>query len=289
MRAFFAWLKQWFRDALAAAIRPTSLRAFADRRPGAALAHLAMLTLVFWVLPFSVTFFEGARHGIAALDEGLRTRVPAGAIFELKDGKLSDNLQDPLIVRNSDFTLIVNTASSTQDLSATETGIVVMPDGVYQQDGVRRESMSFASAPPFRMSREDIRTDIARWAPLVLFLGSLLVLLAVFAILLLGFFGSAVGHAFALWLAFKIWKRPWHWKRAFVVSAYAATGPIVLQTLLTFGDTDFSIVSTLLYWGLIAWIFYDTMRSASAPGKGHDGERKETTVDRPDGDRRTPA
>jgi hypothetical protein len=280
MRAFFAWVRQWFRDASTAAIRPSSLRVFGGRGVGAALGHLAMLTLVFWVLPFSVTFFDGARHGITALDDGLRTRVPPGAVFELKDGKLSTNLQEPLVVRNGDFALIVNTASSTMDLSATETGIVVMPDGVYQQDGVRRESISFSGAPPFRMSREDIRENIARWAPLVLFLGSLMVLLVVFTILLLGFIGSAVGHAFALWLALKIWKRSWHWKRAFVTTAYAATGPIVLASLLTLGDTDFSLVPTLLYWGLLAWILYDAVRSAPAPKEGGHDERKGKAVDR---------
>lgn len=280
MRAFFAWMRQWSRDAVAAAFRPSSLRAFADRRPSAALAHLAMLTLVFWVVPFSVNFFDGARQGIAALDQGLKTRVPAGAIFELKDGKLTDNLQDPLIVRNPEFTLIVNTASSTLDLAATETGVVVMPDGVYQQDGVRRESVSFADAPSFRVSREDMQTDIARWAPLVLFLGSLLVLLVVFSILLLGFFGSAVGHAFALWLALKIWKRPWPWRRVFAASAYAATGPIALQAFLTLGVSEFGFVSTLLYWGLIVWLLYEEIRS-SAPGKGGRDERKEESVDRP--------
>lgn len=289
MRAFLAWIKQWFRDASLAATRPTSLRAFGERRVGAALAHLAMLTLVFWVMPFSVTFFEGARQGIVALDQGLHTRVPAGAVFELKDGKLSNNLPNPLIVRNPDFTIIVNTASSTLDLSATETGVVVTSDGVLQQDGARRESVSFASAPPFRVSREEIMASLARWAPLALFAGSLFVLALVFSLLLLGFFGSAAGHALALWLALKIWKRPWHWKRAFVTAAYAATGPIVLQALLTLVDASFGFVSGLLYWGLIVWILIDHVRSAPAPGKGGNDERKEAAVDRPDGDRRDPA
>lgn len=289
MRAFLAWMRQWFRDTGSAATRPASLRGFGGRRLGAALAHLATLAIVFWVLPFSVMFFVGARQGIAALDEGLRTRVPPGTFFELKGGKFTDNLQDPLVVRNPAFTLIVNTASSTLDLGPTENGVVVMQSGIFNQDGTRRESVSFATAPPFRISREDIRTDIARWAPLVLFLGSLVVLLSFFVIILAGFLLSAVLHALALGVALKIWKRPWHWKRAFVTAAYAATGPFILQALLTLADADLSLVTAAYYWALMAWILYDAVRSAPTPGKGGLDERKEKTVDRPDGDRRTPA
>ena len=289
MRAFFAWLKHWFRDALQAAIRPKFYRTVIDRKPQAALAHLAMLALLFWVLPFSVMFFSGARDGIRAVSDGLRTRVPVGTTFELKDGKFSDTLTDPLIVRNRDFTLIVNATSSTEDLSASETGIVVNADGVIQQDGFRRQTMSFASAPPFKMTREDLQSEIARWAAPLLFLGAIFVLLAVFATFFLGFFGSAVGHAFALWLALKLFKRPWNWKRVFSAAAYAATGPIALQALLSIPDADLSAFPALYYWAFIGLIVYDVVRS-SPPEKGASHERsQEAAVDRPDGDRRHPA
>lgn len=279
MRAFLAWMRQWFRDAAAAATKPKTLRAFSERGLGAAFAHLAMLTLVFWVLPFSIDFFIGARDGIAALDEGLRTRVAAGTTFELKDGKLSNSLRDPLVVRDAAFSLIVNTASSTLDLAATETGIVVTSGGVFQQDGVHRESVSFATAPPFKVSREDIQAKLAGWAPFALFVGSLLVLLIVFSVLQIGFALSAAFHALAFWLALRIWKRAWHWKRAFVAAAYAATGPFILQGLLTLGGSDFSIVSTLLYWGLMGWLLYDVIRS-TPPGKdGSDERKKEGSAD----------
>lgn len=285
MRAFFEWLRHWSKDALAAATRPAAVRGLGERRVGAAIAHLATLTIIFWVLPFAVTFFVGAHQGIAALDEGLRTRVPAGATFELKDGKLSDNLQDPLVVRDPDFTLIVNTASSTMDLAATETGIVVTNGGVFQQDGARRESISFASAPPFKLSREDLQADLARWAPLALFVGSLCVLLLVFSILLAGFLLNAAFHALALWLALKIAKRSWDWKRAFVTSAYAATGPLFLQALLSLGaGPGFDVIPMLLYWGILGWILYDAVRGAKAPGKDGPDEREKTADSpRPEG------
>lgn len=278
MRSFLDWMHGWSRDAFAAATRPQAVRGLGERRLGSAFAHLATLTIIFWVLPFAVTFFIGARQGIAAFDEALRTRVPAGAVFELKDGKLSDNLKEPLVVRDPQFTLIVNTATSTVDLAPTEAGIVVTGGGVYQQDGVRRESISFATAPPFKVSREDIQSQLARWAPLALFAGSIVVLLLVFSALFAGFLLSAAFHALALWLALKIWKRPWDWKRAFVTSAYAATGPLFLQAMLSLGGgTALELIPTLLYWGILAWLMYDAIRSATPPGKDGSDERKKAS------------
>lgn len=276
---FLAWMQGWARDAFAAATRPQAVRGLGERRLGAAFAHLAALTIVFWVLPFAVSFFIGAQQGIAAVDDGLRTRVPADAVFELKDGKFSDNLRDPLVVRDPRFTLIVNTASGTLDLAATETGIVVTGGGIYQQDGTRRESISFASAPSFRMSRDDLQAALARWAPLALFLGSICVFLLVFSTLFGGFLISAAFHALALWLALKIAKRDRGWKRAFVTSAYAATGPLFLQAIFSLGGTGFDAIPALLYWGILAWILYDAVRNGSAPGReGNDGPKE--TADR---------
>jgi hypothetical protein len=289
MNAFLNWMKQWFRDANAAATRPSSLRGFGERRLDAALSHLAMLTVVFWVLPFSVMFFVGARQGIAALDESLRTRLPAGTVFELKGGKLTNNMAEPLVIRYPAFTLIVNTATSTLDLAAAENGVVVTETGIFNQDGGRRESVSFATAPAFKVSREEINEDIAHWAPLTLFLGSLFVLMAFFVIMTASFLFSAGFHALVLWLVLKMWKRPWSGKRAFVTAAYAATGPFILQALLTLGNTDFSVISVVLYWGLIALIVYDAIRSSPVPGKGGPDEPEEKTVDRPGGDQRNVA
>ncbi len=267
MRAFLSWVGGWARDAAAAIARPASLPAFGERSVGAAFAHLAVLALVSWLLPFSAAFFVSAHGSIVAVDEGIRARVPAGAVFELKDGKFSTTLKDPLIVRERGFTLIVEAASGTADLSATETGIVIARDGVYQQDGLRRESVSFATAPPFRASKEELQAAFARWAPLALFVGASFALGIFFAVLLADFLLAAAFHAFALWLALKLWKRPHSWKRTFVVMAYAATGPLVLQALLVFAGTGLGQFSSLYYWGLTVWVLYAAVRTPSSGPK----------------------
>ena len=155
-------------------------------------------------------------------------------------------------------------ASGTADLSATETGIVIARDGVYQQDGLRRESVSFATAPPFRASKEELQAAFARWAPLALFVGASFALGIFFAVLLADFLLAAAFHAFALWLALKLWKRPHSWKRTFVVMAYAATGPLVLQSLLAFAGTGLGQFSSLYYWGLTVWVLYAAVRTPSS-------------------------
>jgi hypothetical protein len=207
--------------------------------------------------------------------------VPGGTVFTLKDGKFSTSLPGPIVIRNGSFTLIVNAASSTLDLSATETGMMVDETGITQQDGVRREHEALTNAPNFSVTREEIQAGIAEWAPLALFLGAIAALLTVFIVSFFGFVATSAVHAFALWLALKLFRRHWHWRRAFAVAAYAATGPIVLQAILSLAGADLNLVFETLYWLFLGWIVYDTVTRSPAPGKDGSDERKEGDVDRP--------
>ncbi len=266
MRASFRWLLQWLRDAAAAATRPSFWRRAGERPPSAAFAHLAMLTLLFWVLPVCVLFFGGARQFLASLDATLDTRVPAGATFELRDGKFLTNLDRPLVIRDEGFTFIVNSASSSLDLSATETGVMIGRDAIVRQDGASRQITGFASAQSFRFTREELRDGLARWAPLGLFAIALVLLVLVFALWMAGALLSVLLHGFVLWLALRLWKRPWDWRRAFSSAAYAATGPFVLRAFLT--GAGLGVISGLWYWLLIGWIAFDAIRKsdpAAAP------------------------
>lgn len=285
MRPFFAWIRRTASVAVDAASKPGFYRDVWDRRVTDAVGNVALLTLAFWVIPFAIVFFLGMRHGIAAVSEGLRTQVPAGASFELKDGRLSNDLEEPIVIRRDGFTVIVQSASGTAALADGEDGLVVSSTGVYQQEGGRSETMSFADAPDFSVDREELIARVARWAPFVLFVGSFLALCAVFGIFTIGFLFSAAFHAAVLWLALKMFRRPRPWKRAFVASAYALTGPLVLRAIVSLADRPaLDELSNLLYWAVLAWIVYDLVkREPAVPGKdGRDGQTPKV-VDLPDG------
>lgn len=254
------WFKQWFRDAFAASSRKEFYRRIEERTPGQAIGHVAMLTTLLWVLPFLVMFFIGMNQGIKTLREELRTNVPAGTTFEIQNGKFTNNLSAPIIRRSDDGTmrLVVNTATTTIDLEPGIDGVVINADSITIQEENRRNTTPVSSMPAFKLSREEIETYVNRWAPAVLFFGSIIACLLVFGIFLAGFLISAFVHAFALWLAFKLFKRVWPWKRAFVASAYAATLPIALGALIADGS-QFDPLPALLYWAIIAWIVYDTI------------------------------
>lgn len=276
MNAFFAWCARWFREALDAVSRPASYREAAARKPGAALAHLAILALLILVLPASVVFFRSARLGITAVDEGLRTHVPPGTVFSVKDGRFSNTLPGPLVLSDGGVKFIVNDASSTLDLSASETGVVVDATGVTQHFGSRTQRDAFSRTPDFSVTREQLVDGIAHWTPVVLFVGGIAVLLLVFAAGFAWFAASAALGALVFWLALKLFKRPWPWKQAFVVTAYASTGPLVLRMLLSFARTDLDGIPSALYWLLLAWMVYDVVKRSPAPGKDGSDERKET-------------
>ncbi|MFA5854157.1 MAG: DUF1189 family protein [Patescibacteria group bacterium] len=281
---FFAWLRHWINTAVAAATRTDFYRRLDERKPGEAVAHLALLSVFLWTLPFVIVFFVDASRATKSLMEGLRVHVPAGTIFEMKKGAFSNTLSEPLVFGDKEFKVIVNNASSTLALQEGESGLIVSASGVLQRDPLREQKMSFASAPDFRWTRENMLESIARWTPLALFLGAILMSIAVFGAIWIGFLLSVALHGFVLWLALKIGKRTWPWKRALVASAYAATGPIALNALLSAAGLNLSVISNIWYWLILIWIAYDAItRSAPAPGKGGGDAQAEKAVDRSSG------
>ncbi len=274
MKAFFGWVKQWARTAYEAATRVEFYRTAGARKTGDAVGYLAMFAVV-WTLPIAVMFFVGLRQVSQHVAEGLRTDIPPGTVFEMKDGKLSNNLQEPLVFRSEGAVVIVNTASSTLSLQEGESGIVVGQTGIEQSDDVGGETVDFSRAPDFRVTREDLMADIARWAPLALFVASLLALVFMFLTFWGGFLLNALIHGFALWLILKLWKRPQPWRASFIAASYAATAAIVLSMILQ-GVAQASMLPDLVYWAFIAWIAYDTVK-----GGAHERNREKAAADRP--------
>lgn len=287
---FFAWLRHWIRTAIAASSRKDFYRHLDGRKPGEAVAHLALLAVFLWTLPFLIVFFVEVPRALRQAADGVRAHVPAGTTFEMKDGTLTSNLQEPLRFSEDGSVVVIDTATATSALPPYAGGpanaIVIGFDGIMQRTGDQEARYtSFKKVPDFSVSREEALAQFARWMPLALFLGAVLVSLAVFGLTLLGFLISVALHALVLWFALKVAKRPWPWKRAFVASAYAATGPIALNAVLSTSGANLGAVSDVLYWLILIWIAYDAItRSGTASGKGgSDGRKEEVPVDRPHG------
>lgn len=272
MNSFFGWIRQWAATAYQASTDVAFYRRVGERKTGVALGHLAMLA-VLWTLPVSVLFFIGLRQVSVRVSEGLRSDIPAGTVFEMKDGRLSNNLAEPLVFRQKDATVIVNTASSTLALAEGEDGLVIGAVGIFQRDHGREENVDFKDVPAFRVDRERLLEDIARWAPLALFIGSLFAMVFMFLAFWSGIIMNALLHGFALWLLLKLVKRQRRWREAFVAAAYAATASVVLR-LAVQGFAPLAALPDLLYWAFIAWIVYDAY-------KGGAHERKQEAADRP--------
>lgn len=273
MKAFFGWIKHWARTAYEASTSIGFYRRVKERKTGEAFGHMAMLAVV-WTLPLTVMFFIGLRQVTSRLAEGLRTDIPPGTVFEMKDGRLTNNLQAPLVFRERDAVVIVNTATTTLGLAEGEDGIVIDSESIVQQDGAKRETVSFHDAPEFKIGREELLEKIARWAPLALFLGALFVLIFMFLAFWVGIILNALLHGFALWLLFKVVKRPRPWREAFVASAYAATASVILR-MVVHDSGPFAVLPDIVYWGFIAWIAYDAYKGGS-----HERKEEAAAVDR---------
>ena len=273
MDAFFGWIRQWAKTAAEASTRVEFYRGVGARKTGEALGHLAMLA-VLWTLPLTVLFFVGLRQASVRVSEGLRSDIPAGTVFEMKGGRLENNLAAPLVFRGKDGTVIINASGTALTLQEGEDGVVIGAEGVFQRDHGREETVGFKDAPSFRVDREGLMRGIARWAPLALFIASLFVLVFMFLAFWAGIIVNALVHGFAYWLLLKLIKRQRPWREAFIAAAYAATAPSVLRMGVQ-GYAPLASLPGILYWAMIAWIVYDAY-------KGGTHERKEAAaVDRP--------
>ncbi len=290
---FFAWLRHWIRTAIAASSRPDFYRRLEDRKPGEAVAHLALLSVFLWTLPFLVVFFVEVPRALRHVSDKVLARVPAETVFNMKDGTLTSNLKEPLVFSEDGMVIVIDTATATAALppyaGGTTQTVVVGFDGVMQRTSDHEAKFSsFKKVPNFSMSREKALEEFARWAPLALFLGALLMTFMVFGAMWVSFLLSAALHSLVLWLVLKVVKRAWPWKRVFVAAAYAATAPAILNALLSAAGVNRGGEIGVLYWLILLWIAYDTYkRGASAPGKGgSDGKQEQTGADRPHEDGR---
>jgi hypothetical protein len=282
MKKFLAWFRDYLRTVGAALTRLDFYRGLGARKASDAVGYLAVLLILLWVVPFSIAFFVGMRRGIESLDAAVRTRVPAGTIFELKDGRLTSTLAEPLVFEQDGMKLVVNTASSTLDLAEGEEGVVVRPEAIVQKAAGRVESLSYADIPGFRMSREEALDRLARYAPVVVLISSLVVLLGVSFALAFSYAIATLVHGFALWLLLRLLKRPWGYRRAWITAAYAATAPLFVKAGAAAFGLDAGVAPTLLYWVLLGLVAYDEVKRNPAPTGGLDGGQEQAAVDRPD-------
>lgn len=273
MKRLLEGLKRYVRTCVEASTRVSFYRRIEERKVGDAVGHLAVLVAALWIVPLAVEFFLAMRNGLEAFNTGLRTRVPPGTVFEMKDGLLTSTLAGPLVFRDaSGLVVIIDAASGTAELAEGEAGLIVHADSLVQKDASGRyEVLPFSQIPDFRVTREEIGEWVGRYAPLVILLASVMIIL-----------GSAVGFAFAVggmaalygavvWLAAKIARRPWPYRRAFLVAAYAATVPVTAKALFGFAGFDGGFVPIALYWILLGAVLYDAAKKRG--DEGH--ERKE--------------
>lgn len=276
------WWKAWFRTVAKSVSNVAFYREVRLKRLSEAAGYMAVLLALSWMLPFAVSFFLQVRTGLEAFNRGLRTHVPAGTAFEMKNGKLTTSLAEPIVVRSGKSVFIVNTSDSALAPAADEVGLAVGSESIIQKSAPdRTEITSFASFPDFKTTKEGIDAWLegnARWLVLL----TALVVFSVLAILLAAGTGLMVAfHAAVFWMLLRLLKKHWHYKEVYVVALYAATLPVVSRAILTFADVDAGFIPSALYWVLLAFILYDVYRGGEANVQG-----QKAAADRPGQDDR---
>lgn len=239
----------------------TDLRFFREarkRRVSEALGYLSVLLIITWLIPFSVDFFIGMRKVNDAVVSGLRENVPAETTFLMKDGRLTSNLQAPIFAEENGFTFIVNSASSSLELSEDRVGIAINQDAIVQREGANRvQVVSYANIPDFEIDRHGVDRWIAAFGPWIVLLVSFVAILAFSLALVVGFGLLVVLHAFIFGFLMRLLKLRMPYAQAFTVATYAATVPILVKAVADWIAVDIGSAPTYLYWILLGFIAYD--------------------------------
>jgi hypothetical protein len=272
MKTFVHRVSAFLRTSYRSLFDMTFYRGIRHQPLGGAVSYLAVLIAALWLAPLMVGFFVGARQGLDQLRLAVRKHVPPGAVFEFKDGRLSSNLADPIVVQepNSRAVLIVNSASSSLKLADDEFGVAIGAEGLTQKRSPgHSESVSFKSVDDRRFSRGDVEDGIRRYAPWLLLIVALITLVAM-SLILAGWHGAAVfGFGLAFFLLTRLLKKPMRYPEAVVIAAYAATGPIILKSMMSWTGADSGLIPAAFHWILLGFILYDWKRGETGNVERH--------------------
>ena len=260
MHTFLRWISGFFRTILRCLYDVKAYRGLRHKPLGEAAGYLAVLLAVFAAVPFMVFFFMIVRQTLDAAGTEIRKDVPAGTVFELKKGRLTSDLKAPIVVRSGGDVFIVNDASSTLTLSASDTGIVVTGAGammVKEDVTVEPHMIDLTSAPEARVTKEGMLDWLSGSAPWFVLLLSVLVLLAFTGLTAVRYGLSTALYALVVWLFLKLRKRPMPYKQAWAVSMYAVTGMVILGSAFEALGVDGGIIPTAYYWIVLAFVAYD--------------------------------
>ena len=275
------WWKAWFRTVAKSVSNVAFYREVRLKRLSEGAGYMAVLLVLAWMLPFAVSFFLQVRTGLTAFGRGLRTHVPAGTAFEMKKGRLSASLAEPIVIRGDKTAFIFNTADSGLALAPDEVGVVIGPESIVQKSSPDRSKITaFASFPDFKTTKEGIETWLERYARWLVLLAALVVFSALAVILAAGTGLMVAFHAFIFWAILRLLKKHWHYKEACVVALYAATLPVVSRAIFAFAGVEAGMIPSALYWVLLGFILYDVYRGGTAHVQGQEAASRPGQDDR---------
>lgn len=245
----------------------TDLRFFREarrQRPGKAIGYLAVLLILFWLIPFSIEFFIGLRKANDAVVSGIRTHVPADARFVMSGGELTTTLEEPIVVEEGGFTFIVNASSTSLSLEEDSVGLAINRDAIVQREGPDAvQVIGYQDFPDFEVDRRGLDAWVAGYGPWLVLLIVTVTLIAFTLAVGVGFGLLTLIHALLFSLAMRALKVRMRFSSAFSVAVHAATVPVVVRAVADWSGADIGSAATYLYWILLAFIAYDFRKEAA--------------------------
>lgn len=180
----------------------------------------------------------------------------------IKDGQLSTNATQPLVLSRDGFTFMLNTQGTAEDIDKIDAGILVLKDKLIFKDQTQTKTMDLSEIT------DEIKLDkptLINWLQTnrltILTIG--ITAVVVLTILALGFYTLwqalvFIFGALLLWVVAQVLKRKVNYADSLKLTIYAAVPALIASILFSLSPNQAGSTISLAVWAVfgIAWVYH---------------------------------
>lgn len=194
--------------------------------------YLLSLVAVF-VLLGAVQLVPSALRGRDRLAEELRTRVPDGAILEVKEDRLSTNLPLPFDIGIPGSSVILDTSvEGTESRDVPDGTLIIGRDALFFDDTSGNHIAPYSDIESFTLTKDAAVTTVLDFPTALIVAAIALLALLMHLFLLLGVLLYVLFASAGAFAVTRIAKMPFRFGQWFAVGCHAATLPLVATALI---------------------------------------------------------
>lgn len=180
----------------------------------------------------------------------------------IKNGQVSTTASEPYVIGDSNFSFVINTHGTGDDLKNIKSGAILLKDKIVvkSEDGQSR-TQDLSDIKDLTLNKKTVVDWAVQSKPTLLFMG--LVALLVFLTLMSGFYWlwkmlSIIALSLVFWIVATILKRTASYVDILKLALYASVLPLFISAFSLFAPNPSSSLISLILLALytLAWIYH---------------------------------